>query len=83
MILVLEKDWVCILNIECCLYVRVMRIPIWFNESLPSHQNIIFVPNAEDEYEFVTLWGSKSNKIAKFRIDKALIEHLNDFKPQK
>ena len=37
LILVLEKDWVCILNIECCLYVRVMRIPIWFNESLPSH----------------------------------------------
>lgn len=82
LLLVRLTEWICILNIGTGFLVKILRIPFYFNEMLPTNQYLAFVPNTDThDYDFVTIWGSCAQKVAKFRIDRGVVARLRDFDP--
>ena len=80
--LIREKEWICILNLEAGFYARILRIPLYdFYTSSPSN-NYLFIDDKTDEDDpdlyFTMIWGSKGNKVAKYKIRNEVIAYIRD-----
>ena len=86
LILVRETEWICILNMNTNTYTRVLRIPYYTRDALPTNNMIALIPhipNVDEEfYNFAMVWGSKGNKVAKYSIDRRVIEYLGQLPQQ-
>jgi hypothetical protein len=86
LLLVRETEWICILNMNTNTYARVLRIPYYIRDALPTNNLIALlphIPNVDEEfYNFAMVWGSKGNKVAKYSIDRRVIEYLGQLPQQ-
>ena len=84
--LIREAEWVCIFNITTSTYTRILRIPYYFAAGVPTNNLIALlppVPNIDEEiYNFAIIWGDKANKVAKYSIDRRVIEYLGQVPQQ-
>jgi hypothetical protein len=84
--LVRETEWVCILNIKTNTYTRILRIPHYSVEITSSNNLIVLlpqIPNVDEEiYNFALVWGNTANKVAKYSIDRRVIEYLGQLPQQ-
>ena len=78
--LIRETEWICILNVKTNSYTRILRISNYFVDGEPSQGLLALLPaikNVDDErYNFAMVWGSRGNKVAKFSIDRRVVEYL-------
>ena len=67
-------------------YTRVLRIPFYTRDAFPTNNLIALIPhipNVDEEfYNFAIVWGSKANKVAKYSIDRRVIEYLGQVPQQ-
>ena len=78
--LVREVEWICILNIASKNYTRILRIKKYFDNSTEPSQGLIAIlphaKEADDSYSFVMVCGVDGKKLAKYSIDKRVVEFL-------
>ena len=67
-------------------YTRVLRIPYYIRDAFPTNNLIALlphIPNVDEEfYNFAMVWGSRGNKVAKYSIDRRVIEYLGQLPQQ-